>query len=579
MTTSIFDINTTVDQIISTERTALDYQIKRNKDRQSEIDGLSKIKTSLSSFVRSLETLKLSSTFETKKNESSDSTVVSASSAVGSAEIQYDVEVLTLATPARIESGSTLGLQDGTQTKLTGGEVNTTPTQSLDPNASIQAGGLNLDAGKAITAGTFTINGVNIQVTASDTVNTILTKINNSSANITASYDETTDKITLKHNETGANYHITFGTDHTGFFNAMKLNGSQGETATQGIDHEQYRKLNTTSLSGITAGYFTINDRTFYVNPATDSLNDVLKRINSSSAGISVFYNEETDRITMTSKVDGQNITLKNDGTSGFLNAIYVADTAEDQNPVSGQSTYIPGESTVKINGTTMHTKGNKITISGTTLNFLSTGKSTVKVEPDNDKVVSAVNSMITSYNAAVDTLNQVKDDTTTSSSGSLIISRILTGMRNMLTQSISNNGSFNYLTDIGISYSRGVTGGKLQLNESKLRDNLTSDKESTVSLFSYDSDNNGLRDNGGIANLMKTFVYGYTRPTGYIGQRQNVISDSISRSTDQIQRSEDYFTKRRNILTTNLVRLQTTLQQMQDSYNNAVTYRTGTSK
>ncbi|MBN2145525.1 MAG: hypothetical protein JW774_13000, partial [Candidatus Aureabacteria bacterium] len=255
MVTTIFDITSTVEQIISAERASLDYQIQKNQNRQEEIDGLSKVKTKLSSFISSMDALKLNATFDSKKTAVSDTAVVSASADVGAAEIQYDIDVTTLATAARVTSKSVLGLNEGTKTNLTGGEVNTTGGQSLDPNARIQDGGLNLDAGKTLTAGTFTINGVNIQVISADTVNTILTKINNSSANINAYYDEDTDKIILEHNEIGSSYNIVLGSDNTGFFDAMKLNGSQGEVETRGTNHDQYNKLNTTSLSGITAGY------------------------------------------------------------------------------------------------------------------------------------------------------------------------------------------------------------------------------------------------------------------------------------------------------------------------------------
>ncbi|MBN2145045.1 MAG: flagellar filament capping protein FliD, partial [Candidatus Aureabacteria bacterium] len=280
------------------------------------------------------------------------------------------------------------------------------------------------------------------------------------------------------------------------------------------------------------------------------------------------------DEIIMTSKVDGQDIVLKNDTTSGFLDAIHILDATGDQDGDPGKSTYIPAQSTVVVNGTTMHTDGNTLTISGTTFTFLSTGTSTVKVEPDHDKIVSAVGSMVYAYNAAVDTINQVREAETTSASGSTMLTRILTGMRSLLIQEVDNPYSYHYITDIGLSFSRGESRGKLELDETKLRSNLSTDTDSTVSIFSYDSDSNGLRDNGGIANVMKNYLYEYTRATGFIGQRQETISDSITQTQNQIQRKEDYFSKRRDILIETLVKMQTVLQQLEYNYTQAQAYQ-----
>src|SRR5439155_25872465 len=52
--------------------------------------------------------------------------------------------------------------------------------------------------------GAFSVNGVNIAWTANDSLTTVLGRINSSSANVRASYDPTTDKITMLNLATGA---------------------------------------------------------------------------------------------------------------------------------------------------------------------------------------------------------------------------------------------------------------------------------------------------------------------------------------------------------------------------------------
>ena len=178
---NIFDLTGVVDQIIQAERAPLEVRIKQNQDRSKEISELSTIRNKLRSFQTTLRALTRTASFETKKASVSDSSVLSATPAIGAAEITYEVTVNDLATPARVQSSATLfgANYQGTQTTLTGGEVNTTMAQALNPNATVQSGNMNLDAGKAITAGSFVINGATISVANGDTVNTLLTKLNN----------------------------------------------------------------------------------------------------------------------------------------------------------------------------------------------------------------------------------------------------------------------------------------------------------------------------------------------------------------------------------------------------------------
>ncbi len=53
-------------------------------------------------------------------------------------------------------------------------------------------------------SGSFTINGVQIDWTSSDTINSLITRINGSAANVIASYDPGTDRVTLQAKNTGS---------------------------------------------------------------------------------------------------------------------------------------------------------------------------------------------------------------------------------------------------------------------------------------------------------------------------------------------------------------------------------------
>ena len=83
--------------------------------------------------------------------------------------------------------------------------------------------------------------------------------------------------------------------------------------------------MNTSNNAGfataVTAGAFSINGVRFNVDPAANNLNDVLKQINASSAGVVASYDAGNDRIMLTAKASGpQGITLGSSGdTSNFL--------------------------------------------------------------------------------------------------------------------------------------------------------------------------------------------------------------------------------------------------------------------
>ena len=78
---------------------------------------------------------------------------------------------------------------------------------------------------------------------------------------------------------------------------------------------------------GITGGTFSINGVSFTVDPAADSLNDILNAINASSAGVTVSYDSTQDRVVIANTTPGDPsvITLgRASDTSNFLTAIGV---------------------------------------------------------------------------------------------------------------------------------------------------------------------------------------------------------------------------------------------------------------
>jgi hypothetical protein len=173
----------------------------------------------------------------------------------------------------------------------------------------------------AVASGSFTVNGVAVTInSATDSLQSVITKINSAGAGVTAAYDAATDKITLT---TTANSEddIVLANDTTGFLAAAKLSGAT--TVKGNIRDDQQMLAKTSQFDSVVSGSFSINGTSISVDAATDSLQSVIARINSAGAGVTAAYDAATDKFVITPDTPGATLILSND-TSGFLTAAKV---------------------------------------------------------------------------------------------------------------------------------------------------------------------------------------------------------------------------------------------------------------
>lgn len=427
-------------------------------------------------------------------------------------------------------------------------------TGNADPNNAFNGTGLdssNLTG--AIVDGSFRINDVAILVEATDTINKVLTKINSSAAGVVASYDKTTDSITFQNKNYGDDT-IKLESDSSGFLAAVNLDTA---AASVGLDADVNRLMSDVSvLSGIAKGEFTINDITFDMDPATETLQDVINKINASAAGVSAFYDESIDKVTLTSKETGKEITMGND-TGNFLSTVGLLDQAGDTDGVSGQSTYTFTQAQVTINDTALTFDGNTFTVNGTTFTLHSNTSGTtianIEVSQDTAAAETAVKNFINKYNELSDLLDEKSGDDQPLENERLI-NDMRRQLRTLFTSKIDNSGAYDYLRDIGIVFDS----GKLVLDSSVLSAAFTSDSDSVAKLFAFDSDNDGSKDDGGIANtVINDFISDLTKAsTGNISRRVKFLDTKISRLADNIDKQEARMVKKENSLWDEYLRL-----------------------
>jgi len=135
------------------------------------------------------------------------------------------------------------------------------------------------DVGLSITAGSFDVNGVTVDVYANDTLNTVLDRITQSTADVTAAFDAATETVKFTRNTIGEDHGITFANDTSGFVAAAKLDGAVavnvGNTTSTAIGE-------TDVLSSVLSGTFQVNGVSISIDVSTDSFEDIVERINTS---------------------------------------------------------------------------------------------------------------------------------------------------------------------------------------------------------------------------------------------------------------------------------------------------------
>ncbi|MCA9421109.1 MAG: hypothetical protein KC592_08830, partial [Nitrospira sp.] len=185
----------------------------------------------------------------------------------------------------------------------------------------------NLEEGRAVSAGSFQVNGTTIDVFANDTLHTVLTRINQSAAGVTATFDGDHETVVLTHNTIGASPTIELENDTSGFLAATKLSGS---SSVQGQDEipDADKPLETLSqFSSVQSGSLLLNGVAISIDVLSDSLHDVLARITASVAGVTATLNAAGQRITLTSQDTIQSLEVNSNGTGFFAAAGITEDT------------------------------------------------------------------------------------------------------------------------------------------------------------------------------------------------------------------------------------------------------------
>ncbi len=189
------------------------------------------------------------------------------------------------------------------------------PTE-IDPRATFGNADPNLrprfESGREVTAGSFTLNGKTITVSADDSIASVLQRIEEQVPELSASFKD--DKLTIE-SRSYSRKPIEIGNDTSGFLAATKL---EGATPKQGfVRPEDELLVESERFANVRAGSFQLGGKSISVDPLTDTLGSVLAQMNDAAPG-AVRYDEESKRMVLRAGDD----TVLGEDSTGFLSAL-----------------------------------------------------------------------------------------------------------------------------------------------------------------------------------------------------------------------------------------------------------------
>jgi flagellar hook-associated protein 2 len=265
---------------------------------------------------------------------------------------------------------------------------------------------------------------------------------------------------------------------------------------------------------------------------ASDSLESIAAKING--AGL---------RVSASVFSDGTQFMLQVRGLdTGAANTIDFSGTTLglDRAALTGQKAQ---DSEVNIDGFTVKRPTNQVvgTIMGVTLNLtsLTTTPATVKVDSDPEGLKNKLNSIVTAYNAVVDSVHTAAGFGTTKASvqalaGDSLLRSITTRMSGAVGTEVGV-GAYTTLGSLGVKLDRD---GHMSLDSTKLTAALQADPQAVANIIA------GPTNGDGAADVLREVVkaFGQTS-TGLIASRQTSTQTRIGDLNDRIAREQDRLT------------------------------------
>ncbi|MGP4040723.1 flagellar filament capping protein FliD [Gracilibacillus sp. D59] len=563
------DTESLVKQLMAAERKPLDKMTQDLTWKTWQRDAYREVNKLFSELDQKMLDMKLSSAYNTKTVTSSDESLVTATATPGAADVSHTIQsVDALATASHNASTGNIS------------------SNSIDPDKSIWTMQNNFN--NAFTWTTDTYTQEDIEVTANSQrfkldkgalESSSLTNIEvidgngaSTSYNVVAGSTGDLENTTLAADDVFVNVdtgELTFGSVIT-----------KGSTIKgQDYDHNVVNfSITTYDTEGNPINDSENNDGDFdFSFDGTASLNDIMDGITSSDAGVSAFYDEVKDVVSLQRQQTG-NLNNGNPGmefSGDFLTSTLNLDQTQET---------IGQDASFTIDGLSTTRHSNTFTISDVTYTLkgeFTTNNVSIGVQNDVESSFEKIKEFVEKYNEVIEELNgKLQEDRyrdykpltevqkegmsereielweERAKSGLLksdsIINNGLWSMRSNWYGVVENESDFNHLTDIGITTSNDYTeGGKLEINETELKKALREDPDGVYKLFSNDVEGSGRGIINRLEDSMENTISrieeragkpGSTLQAYTIGRQMDNMEDRISAFEDRLRQVEDRY-------------------------------------
>ncbi|HEY1171410.1 MAG TPA: flagellar filament capping protein FliD [Verrucomicrobiae bacterium] len=538
-----FDWKSLVDQLTDVERTPQKRLFSEQSLINQRNNAYSSIKTQLGVLTNRINALKDPALFDSRSASSTDATIASASVTSGAPAGQYAFAVTQLASSAR-----QLGTTDA------GASLSATNDVS-----GVVLGSAGFST--AITAGNITVNGKQVAITTTDTLQDVFNRIGTATGGVvTGSYDSATDKISL----TSSNGNVVLGsaTDTSNFLAVTRLNNNGANTVSSSAKLGGLKLTGAlssanfgTALSdgGSGAGQFKINGVAISFNATSDSLTNVLDRINSSTSGVNASYDAVNDRLVLTNKVTGDIGVAMEDVTGNFLAASGLSGGTLERGKNLTYKVDDGPELTSQTNTITQTSSG----ITGLSLSVLKEGTVKIAVSSDTSKIKTAITDFMAEYNrlqtvvdgqtaSTTDAKGKVTAGILANDSTAYDVGASLRAETNRIVNSLT--GSLKRLDDLGIT-SNGKDNALALTTSTALDEALANNLAGVKKLFTDSSD--------GIATRLSKWMDKTTGDTGTLTTKQNNLTKEAANLDTQMLDLERLVQANKNRLTASFVAME----------------------
>ncbi|WP_051556386.1 flagellar filament capping protein FliD [Alkalihalobacterium bogoriense] len=310
--------------------------------------------------------------------------------------------------------------------------------------------------------------------------------------------------------------------ENTVFVNVETGAVSFSSAQTQPVTANYQQKFVTAGVTTHTANG-PVQDK--FVFDGRTSLSTVMSTMNNSSVGISMFYDEHTDSVAANRKSQGVFNNTGDRTEMSFEGSFFTQTLGLDSRGSQGAQ-----NATFIINGLETERTSNTFTLSGVTFTlreeFLAANNPspvTISVNTNTDKVMETITDFVNKYNELIEKTNgllredrhrsfqpltdeqkeamsekEIEKWEERARSGLLRNDTLIAGSMDRLRSAVNSpvsspTGSFTHLSQIGITTSPDyMAGGKLIINEEKLRKAIEDDVEGVFNIFTANGDGFG---------------------------------------------------------------------------------------